>query len=134
MSVSSVMSLIELYKRWFPTPSRDTDGDDNKSSESVCDVCRVCDLLSTPVKRPSNRATLVFRPSISVFSGLISSLTIKRIWLRSASVSSPSAGSAITEKSTENTSIVFMGCSSASLIYPPAMVGGWQKTEKDSVS
>ena len=63
----------------------------------------------------------------------IASLTIKRIWLRSASVNSPRAGKATTEKRIESASIVFMGCSSASLIYPPAMVGGWQKRKKDSV-
>ena len=47
----------------FPTPRGDTDGDHNKSNETVTFVaCVTC--FSTLVKRPSNRATSVFRPSI----------------------------------------------------------------------
>ena len=94
-------------------------------------ACETC--FSTPVKRPSNRATSSFSVPISAFmeamSALIgasslvsslvtSSLTIKRILSRSASVSSPSAGSAIAEKSIKRTSMVFMGCSSVSPFIP----------------
>ena len=39
--------------------------------------------------------------------------------------------SKLMSKRIESASIVFMGCSSSSLFFPPAMVGGWQKTEKE---
>ena len=93
-------------------------------------------------KLPINHAIGVFRLStfastynfIRVSDALIllltSSLTIKRILSRSASVNSAKVGNhAIVEKSIERTRIVFMGCSSASLIYPPATGGGWQKQQ-----
>ena len=81
-------------------------------------------------RSPINHVTGVFKLSIlastydfirvsdAPISLLTSSLTIKRIWLRSALVNSPRAGSAIAEKSIERASIVFMGCSSVSPFIP----------------
>ena len=105
-------------------------------------ICGMCDLFFNAGQTPIQPCDILFQAClypllwkrcrlslerVSLVSSLVtSSLTIKRILSRSASVNSPSAGSAIAEKSIKRASIVFMGCSSSSLIYPPAKVGGWQ--------
>ena len=56
----------------------------------------------------------------------ISSLTIKRIWLRSASVNSPRAGQSDHRKEYREGEYRFHGVFQCQSIYPPAKVGGWQ--------